>query len=96
MRKSCFYLIKPCNVPQVYADIAERRSKAFKEPVAAMEKIGDLGKRMDWAEDARSWLCAEMPYLKGEFKICIKRRGRLISLIIYVSSYDYGSKSPHK
>ena len=96
-RKSHFYLIKSYNVLQVYADIAaERRWIAFEELLAAIEKIGDLGRGMDWAKDARNWLRAGMPYLMGDYKICIKHRGRLISLIIYVRSYDYDSKSPHK
>lgn len=71
-------------------------SIAFDELLGAIEKIGDLGKGMDWAKDHRNWLRAGMPYLKGDYKIYIKHRRRLISLIIYVRSYDYGSKSPHK
>lgn len=61
-----------------------------------VEKIGDVGKGMDWAKDAQNRLRAGERYLKGDYKVCIKHNGRLISLIIYVRAYDNDGKSPHK
>jgi len=51
---------------------------------------------MDWAKDAQNWLSTGKHYLKGDYKACIKHKGRLISLIIYVRAYDNGGKSLHK
>ena len=62
-------------------------AQAFEELLDVVEKIGDVGKGMDWAKDAQNRLRAGKRYLKGDYKVCIKHKGRLISLIIYVRGY---------
>ena len=71
-------------------------AQAFEELLDVVEKIGDVGKGMDWAKDVQNRLSAGKRYLKGDYKVCIKHKGRLISLILYVRAYDNDSKSPHK
>ena len=71
-------------------------AQAFEELLDVVEKIGDVGKGMDWAKDVQNRLCAGMHYLKGDYKVYIKRKGRLISLAIYVHAYDNDGKSPHE
>ena len=71
-------------------------AQAFEELLHVIEKIGDVGKGMDWAKVAQNRLRAGKRYLKGDYKVYIKRKGRLISLVIYVRADDNDGKSPHK
>ena len=54
-------------------------AQAFEELLDVVERIGDLGKGMDWAKDVPNRLRAGKRYMKGDFKVCIKHKGRLIS-----------------
>lgn len=76
--------------------VSSAGAQAFEELLDVVEKIGDVGKGMDWAKDTQNRLRAGKRYLKGDYKVCIKHKARLISLTIYVSSYDNDSKSFHK
>ena len=76
--------------------VSSTGAKAFEELLDVVEKIGDVGKGMDWAKDVQNRLRAGKRYLKGDYKVCIKHKGKLISLILYVRAYDNECKSPHK
>ena len=54
-------------------------AQAFEELLDVIERIGDLGKGMDWAKAVQNRLRAGKHYLKGDFKVCIKHKERLIS-----------------
>ena len=45
----------------------------------AFEELLDVVERMDWAKDVQNRLRAGKCYMKGDFKVCIKHKGRLIS-----------------
>ena len=59
--------------------VSSTGAQAFEELLDVVERIGDLGKGMDWAKDVQNRLRAGKRYLKGDFKVCIKHKGRLIS-----------------
>jgi len=71
-------------------------AQAFEELLDVVEKIGDVGKGMDWAKDAQNRLRTGKRYPKGDYKVCIKHKGRLISVITYVRAYDNDGKFRHK
>lgn len=59
--------------------VSSTGAQAFEELLDVVERIGDLGKGMDWAKDVQNRLRAGKRYMKGDFKVCIKHKGRLIS-----------------
>ena len=76
--------------------VSSTGAQAFEELLDVVERIGDLGKGMDWAKDVQNRLCAGKRYMKGDFKVCIKHKGRLFSKIIYVRAHGNNGKSPHR
>ena len=61
--------------------VSSTGAQGFEELLDVVEKIGYLGKGMDWAKDVQNRLCVGKRYLEGDYKLCIKHKGRLISLI---------------
>ena len=51
---------------------------------------------MTWAKDVQNPLHPGKHYHKGDNRVCIKHKERLISLIIYVHANDNDGKPPHK
>lgn len=76
--------------------VSSTGAQAFEELLDVVEKIGDVGKGMDWAKDAQNRLRAGKRYLKGDYKVCIKHKGWIISFLICVRAYENDGKSPRK